>query len=158
MSAPNFSSVKYDMPMICGKTYGQMQEDLTREYGRKATEDEIYFYENDMFSYAEELAEEMNNSLNFHKITVEGGHYTSFQFCVDEIFSEKFDLDMDSEYCIDNEDAHYYFDMCRSKVLIAAEAEKWKIRKWLNSLTKNGFNRVVCAAFYSNGEAEYCVA
>ena len=157
MSAPNFVSMNYDMPMICGKTYGQMQKDLTEEYGREATEDELYWYENDMFSDAEDMAEEMNSSLEFHKITVVGGRYASFQFCVDETYSDKFDLDKDSEYCIDNEDAHYYFDMCRSKVLRAADAEKRKIRKWLNGLIKFGFNHVVCTEIFSNGEAEYRV-
>ena len=157
MATPNFVPMKYNMPMICGKTYGQIQDDLIKEYCEDVTEDDIYCYESDMASYAEELAEEMNSSLVFHKVTVIGGYYTSFQFYVDELYSGEFDLDKNAKYCIDNEEAHYYFDMCRSKALLAAEAEKRKIRKWLNSLTKDGFNKVVCTEIFSNGEAEYSV-
>ena len=156
MGAPNFEPMNYDMPLICGRTYGQMYSDLADD-GEEVTNEDIFFYEDKLFEDAEDLAENMNGMLTFHKITVIGGRYDSFQFQVEEIYSGMFDLDRDSRDCIDNEDAHYYFDMCRSQALLAADAEKRKIRKWLNNLTTIGFNKVECSNFFSNGEAEYTI-
>lgn len=56
-------------------------------------------------------------------------YYYGFQFWIEEKFSNYFDLDKSSEYCIDNDDAHYYFDMFRSQALRASDAEKRKIAK-----------------------------
>ena len=125
------------------------------EYGEEYTE---FMYEMDIedeFNCAKELAEEFTENLIFHDVTVEGGYYQGFQFYVEEKYTKYFDLDKNSEYCIDNDDAHYYFDMCRSKALRAADAEKRKIEKWLNNLAANGFEKLVCIARFSNGEAIY---
>lgn len=129
MSTPNFRDMEYNMPMVCGA----LNDDETEC--------------NIEFETAEQLKEEFSNSLTFHDITIE--------FWVEEKFSKYFDLDKSSEYCIDNEDAHYYFDMCRSKAIRAADAEKRKIAKWLEKLQENGFEILVCTAKFSNGEAIY---
>ncbi len=155
MATANFRRMKYGMPMICGRTYGQMAAEYLKECGEEISDFEIELQEQDDFNYATELAEEFTSGLTFHKVTSVGGYYTSFQFYVEEVYSNYFDLDKESEYCISNEDAHYYFDMCRSKALRAADAEKRKIEKWLHSLAENGYNEVVCTAMFSNGEANY---
>ena len=157
MSCPNFQSMLYGMPMICGRTFAQMSEQYKAECGEDMPESEYEFMEQDDINYAEELAEEFNRDLQFHDITVIGGHYVSYQFYVEEKYSRQFDMDKSSDYCIDNEDAHYYFDMCRSRALRAADAEKRKIVKWLHGLTKYGYNETVRTALFSNGEAEYSI-
>ena len=109
----------------------------------------------DEFERAKKLAKEFSNELNFHDIRIEGGYYRGFQFFVEEKYSGYFDLDKSSEYCISNDDAHYYFDMCRSKAIRAADAEKRRITRWLISLQDKGFDILVCTARFSNGEACY---
>lgn len=158
MSCPNFAKMEYDMPLICGKTFAQMAEEYNRAFGEELT-DEI-FYEEERFQaeVAEKLAEEFTKTLEFHDITVKDGHYTSFQFFVEEAYSNYFDLDKNSKYCIDNDDAHYYFNMCRSQALRKADAEKRKIKKWLLSMKNQGFNLVCMTGMFSNGEAVYSIA
>lgn len=139
MSTANFKSMEYGMPMVCGG----MNED---EF------DNMIEYER-----AEYLAENFTADLQFHDISIECGHYQGFQFYVEEKYSGYFDLDKESKCCIDNEDAHYYFDMCRSKAIRAADAEKRKINKWLENLENDGFVILVCAVRFSNGEAYYSI-
>ncbi len=157
MSAANFQRMEYNMPMICGRAHEQIAEEYLKEFGEEISNFEIEMQEQDDFEYATELAEEFTSSLTFHKVTVVGGYYTSFQFYVEEAYSNYFDLDKESEYCIDNENAHYYFDMCRSKALKAADMEKRKIEKWLYGLTKRGYNEVVCTARFGSGEENYSI-
>lgn len=155
MSAPNFMPMQYGMPLILGGNYSKLAKAYEDEYGESYNEE---LYEMDVYNeikYAEELIAEIADTLTYHKITIESGRYVGFQFYVDEIYSARFDLDKESEYCIDNEDAHYYFDMCRSRVLRAADTEKRKIAKWLAGLDRRGFDRYICTAIFSNGEATY---
>lgn len=137
MSTANFKPMEYNMPMICGGL----------------TNDEIDCQVD--FELAEQLAENFSQGLTFHRITIESGYYYGFQFWVEETYSTKFDLDKSSEYCIDNDEAHYYFDMFRSQALRAANVEKRKITKWLESLQDEGFDILMCIARFSNGEAQY---
>ena len=157
MSCPNFATMKYDMPLICGKTFYQMAEEYKREFNEELTDEIFYAEENFQAEDAQRMAEEFTKSLDFHNVTVESGHYTSFQFYVEEKYSGYFDLDKNSKYCLDNSDAHYYFDMYRSQVLRKAEAEKRKIKKWLLDMRNQGFNLVYITGMFSNGEATYCV-
>lgn len=157
MGAPNFARMNFDMPLVVGgyADYNECKKAYEEETGEEYDE---FLYELDIqfnCEYAEEVAEEINNTLIFHKVTIQSGRYSGFQFFVDEIHSDLFDLDKNSEYCIDNEDAHYYFDMCKSRALRAADAEKRKIDKWLAGLENRGFERLVCVAVFSNGEAVY---
>lgn len=158
MSAPNFRPMQYGMPMVCGgdEDFEEMKElyekDTGYEYSYGMYLEDL---END-FNEADDLAKAFSENLIFHDVTVESGYYSGFQFYVEEKYSAKFDLDRDSEYCIDNEDAHYYFDLCRSRAIRAADAEKRKIRKWLEKLAENsGYDVLVCTAVFSNGEACY---
>lgn len=157
MSTPNFRDMEYNMPMVCGglKSFDEMAKAYEKETGDEYSEGLYEWDLQDEIETAEQLAEEFSNSLTFHDITIESGHYCGFQFWVEEKYSKYFDLDKSSEYCIDNEDAHYYFDMFRSQALRAADAEKRKIAKWLEKLQENGFEILVCTAKFSNGEAIY---
>lgn len=137
MGAANFMLMEYGMPLVCG-TPGADEWDAMDEYEQ-----------------AEQLAAEFTESLTFHDVTIKSGYYESFQFYVEERYSGYFDLDKESRYCIDNDNAHYYFDMCKSRALRAADAEKWKIARWLEKLTEYGFNTYVITARFSNGETWY---
>lgn len=160
MSAPNFRLMDYNMPMVCGgygiKDFGKLKAEYEAEYDEEYTEG---MYESDMefeSEEAEQMAENFSNGLKYHKVEIEGGYYYGFQFTVSELYGKQFDLDKSSEYCIDNDDAHYYFDCCRSKAIREADAEKRKIRKWLEeTAAKCDFEILVCLGIFSNGEAVY---
>ena len=113
------------------------------------------FMAEDEFDFASELAENFSAGLTFYNVGVESGYYTGFQFTVTGKYDREFDLDKNSPYCIDNDDAHCYFDMCRSAVLRKAEAEQRKIRKWLTGLKDDGYTELCLANVFSNGEGIY---
>lgn len=157
MSTSNFEPMKYDMPLVCGGLgyYEDYKKEYESVYDEEYTEDMFYYDLDCEFDYAVELAEEFSEGLKYHEVTVKGGYYQGFQFYVEETCKGG-DLDKNSPYCIDNEDAHYWYDMCRSKVLRSAEAEKRKINKWLEEIGKmEGFEILVCGGVFSNGEAIY---
>ena len=134
-----------------------MAEEYNREFGEELTDEVFYAEENFQAENAQRMAEELTKSLEFHNVTVESGYYASFQFYVEEKYSNYFELDKNSRDCIDNEDAHYYFNMFRSQALRKADAEKRKIKKWLLNMRNQGFNLVHMTGMFSNGEAIYCV-
>ena len=139
MSCPNFKQMDYDMPMVCGGLYVDDEYDAWWE-----------------FEEACRLASSFSEELEFHEVTVEGGYYYGFQFVVEEKNSRMFDLDKDSPYCIDNEDAHYYYGMCRSRVVRKAFSEKCKIKNWLEKIASEyDYEILVRTALFSNGEAVY---
>ena len=157
MGTANFRRMNYDMPLVCGglESFADVAEKYMEEFGEEMTEGAFYGYLEDEAENAREIAETFTENLKFHDVTIISGYYEGFQFFVTEKFENRFDLDRDSEYCIDNEDAHYYFDMCRSAVIRAADAEKRKICRWLENLAKRGYSMLVCSARFSNGEALY---
>ncbi len=150
MATCNFAPMRLDMPMICGRTFEQAAASYLEETGDELTEDEFHnWIENDDFDDACYLAKEFSEDLTFYNVTVRGGYYTSFQFYVEERDGAE---DIED---ITNEDAHYYFDMCRSRAIRYAERERRKIYKWLLDLKSHGFNEVVITARFSNGETWY---
>lgn len=151
MATPNFRTMPYSMPLICGPTYRQYENRYMEEYGEELTDDELGWMQQDDLDDACYLAKEFSENLVFYRVTVVGGYYDSFQFFVEENPGAE---DIEE---ISNEDAHYYFDTCRSRAIRAAERERRKIYTWLLSLKKCGFNEVVCTALFSNGEAWYSV-
>lgn len=157
MSTANFEDMNYGMPLVCGglASYDEMAKAYENETGEEYSEGLFEWDLQDEFERAERIATEFSEQLQFHDITIKGGYYQGFQFWVGEKYSNYFDLDKSSKYCIDNEDAHYYFDMFRSQALRAADAEKRKIAKWLEKLQDRGFVILVCTARFSNGEAIY---
>ena len=89
MSTPNFRNMEYNMPLVCGglESFDEMAKAYEEETGEEYSEG---LYEGDLYNEletAEQLAEEFSNSLTFHDITIEGGHYYGFQFWVEEKFS-----------------------------------------------------------------------
>jgi len=156
MSAPNFKPMEYNMPMVCGgMNYWEQKEAYEKEYEEEYTPEMFYMDTEEEFNEAQAMAENFTGNLKFHDVTVIGGYYEGFQFWVEEKYSGYFDLDKGSRYCIDNEDARYYFDMYRSQALRAAESEKRKIERWLESLNGHGFEILVCTGRFSDGSATY---
>lgn len=156
MSTPNFEFMKYGMPLIVADMdYYDQKEQYEQEYGDDEEYNEDMFYD-DMTLKAEEmeaLADEINKTLEYFTVEVKDGYYCDLQFVVRTY--EDLDFDRESPYCIDNEDAHYYFDECRSKVLRKTDAEQRKIYKWLKNLKKQGYTELGCDGVFSNGEAIY---
>ena len=165
MSTPNFEFMDYDMPLIVGCPYKEIdgfdktKKEYEKEFDEEDTEN-MYYSDLDLeYDYIYEnmmtLANEINDTLHYFTIGVKSGYYSGLQFIVNTV--DDLDFDKDSPYCIDNEDAHYYFDECRSKVLRKADSEKNKIRKWLYSMKDNGFMELNCDCVFSNGEAIYSI-
>lgn len=139
MSCPNFKPMLYGLPLIVGAIDS---EDAAQDYWD--------------FEDAQLYAKEFSENLMFHNVEVCSGYYCGFQFYVQEKYHDMFDLSKDSEYCIDNDDAHYYFDMCRSAAIRKADVEKRKISAWLNSMAEGcNYEKMVLVAMFSNGEAIY---
>lgn len=136
MATANFRPMLYDMPLVCGGMEDLPEWDAYEE-----------FYD------AERLADDFTENLKYHEVIVIGGYYAGFQFYVTEKYENLFDLDRGSEYAIDNADARYYFDLCRSRVLRDAEAEKRRIARWLNNL--QGYEHLKIHGRFSNGETLY---
>lgn len=143
MGTCNFYRMNYNMPLI-------VMDDLTDDegnYDEFATQDE--------YDYAVEKAREFSETLTFYDVTIRCGYYAGFQFYVEGKYEREFDLEVESPYCIDNDDAHYYFDMCRSAALRKAESERRKIRKWLMNLRDEGYIGLNFHGCMSNGEGVY---
>lgn len=147
MATGNFYSMKYDLPLICGWSYEQYAEAYEREYGEEMPDYEYQWEAEDDFRGAKELAENFSRDLEFFDVTVESGYYESFQFYVESRHGDVEDMD--------NEDTHYYFDLCRSKALRKEASELRKIRRWLMARKAGGYNEVGIVARFSNGETWY---
>lgn len=105
--------------------------------------DEAYFIGREI----ECSLDEVNDSLTFHKIILDGGHYYGLQFFVEE----KHDPNE-----MDNYECQYYFDMFRSVAIRRYNSEINKINRMLRRMAKEwGFEEIYCAAVFGNGEAVY---
>jgi hypothetical protein len=157
MATANFKDMEYGMPMVIGgmENYEDMKKAYESETGEEYNEDIYYFDLEEIFRDAEKLAEDFTENLKYHDITIISGYYSGFQFYVEEKYSGYFDLNKSSEYCIENDDAHYYFDVCRSVAIRESDREKRKIKRWLESLVNYGYDIIVCVGRFSNGEAVY---
>lgn len=106
-------------------------------------------WEDDRREIEQEL-EDINDNLMFHKISLRSGYYYGMQFYVE--------VEHDPED-YDNDNCHYYFDCCRSVACRKYEAEQRRINRKLAELGKRwGFQKVVCTARFSNGEACFALA
>ena len=95
----------------------------------------------------------INNDLLFHKIELKDGYYSGVQFYCE---TKDFDEDKNGELNLDNYDAHYYYDMCRSQARRKYKAEIKKINKILKKVaTSYGFEAYGVSARFSNGETWY---
>ena len=158
MSMPNFNTMRnfplyvrdfvseVDYYPACN-TYG---EDGVCPICGATTERKAYLDEVAAFEFVEEMETRLNDAnakLEFHSISTMGGKYYGVQFYVEE----KHDP---NEY--DNDDCHYYFDVCRSVAIRRYNSEINKINRILKMLAKEyGFDEVYCSAVFGNGEAVY---
>lgn len=91
-----------------------------------------------------------NDQLKYHKIELKSGYYDGVQLFV---VAEHDDEGIES---MDNTDAWYYFDMCRSKAIRAWKADKNLVNKVMKELAKElGMIEIRMVARFSNGEALY---
>lgn len=162
MSCSNFEFMKYGLPLIVAESsaeeagYDEMKElyesDNDEEYTIDMYYDDINFDYDFLVEDMETLAKEINDTLQFYTVEVKSGYYRGLQFTVDS------ENDIDPEHpWFNNEDARYWFDECRSKVLRKAKSELNKIRKWLLNLKKHGYIELGCLGVFDNGEAVYSV-
>lgn len=109
-----------------------------------------YFFYNDIYEGADGfkgLMEEFNDTLTFHEITFKSGYYSGVQLYVEE---------KEDPHELDNDDCHYYFDMCRSQAIRKYDAEIRKINKWMDKVAPEyGWAELYCLGIFSNGEAIY---
>lgn len=105
----------------------------------------------------ETRCQEENKNLKFFEISVKSGYYDGLQLFVDLTqdannagFTER-----GPEY-LENDDAHYYFDMCRSKCVRAYESEMRRVNKILAKIgAAYGLDKLGIFARFSNGETWY---
>lgn len=91
--------------------------------------------------------DDLNRTLWFHKVSVEGGYYYGLQLYVEERHNP-------SDY--DNADCQYYFDMCRSVAIRRYNSEVNKLCRILRRLgAEFGFEELFCRDVFSNGEMCY---
>lgn len=165
MSTSNFTFMKYGMPLIViapeiemqgfGKTKEEYEKEFDEEYTENMYNSDLQFDYDLLYEEMNTLAKHFNDSLHYYEVNVESGYYSGLQFIVNTY--EDLDYDKNSPYCIDNEDAHYYFDECKSKILRRAESERKRIYKWLKSLKNQGYIELSCDGVFSNGEAVYSI-
>lgn len=101
----------------------------------------------DQCNEMQRVADEINEKQDFFTVSVESGYYRGVQFYVEE----KYDME-----CLDNDDAHYYFGMCRSKAIRKAQVAENKVRKMLNKAKAElGLLELEKVAQFSDGSALY---
>ena len=164
MSAPNFKTMR-NFPLYaranlmckvcpaCGCTMGENDAACT-ECGASLEEVEATYDEIGEMDDNEAVQcdmERANAEFDFHKITLESGYFTGVQFFVEEKFNG-----YDSLEDMDNEEAQYYYGMCRSKMLRKYKAEVRKVQRAMAKIAAGyGFMELICVARFSNGEALY---
>lgn len=131
------------------ETEEEKAEILEKAYNETMETWHEFFYQ-DIFDGADgfkTLMENLNNSLFFHEVQFESGHYTGVQLYVEE---------KENPHELDNEDCRYYYDMCRSQAIRKYDAEIRKINKWMEKVaTEYGWRKLHCLGIFSNGEAIY---
>lgn len=134
MSAPNFRTME-NFPLFA--------LDTTTEDGEPMEWWEIEELCQDISA----ALESVNETLLFHKVSVEGGYYFGLQFYVDELHDP---------HDYDNDDCRYEFDLCRSVAIRRYKGEIGKITRSLRKLARGyGFEELYCGGIFSNGEAVY---
>lgn len=164
MSTANFINNQLGFPLYCREDFyskvcpecgcwnmesaetceecGENLENVEPRYDE--LDNEIYFNE------VQDDLRELSASLDFFTVTAKSGYYSGTQFDVD--WNERIG---DPEE-LDNDDAHYYFDCCRSVMLRRYERERRKLGKKLRELAEfHGFEEYACICVFSNGEAVY---
>lgn len=107
-----------------------------------------------VYEQSKRLANNLSEQLMFYNIEIRSGYYTGFQT---QLVATDWQAQVECFEQLDNEDCHYYFDMCRSKALRKYKAEVNKInRRILPKFKKQlGFEQIKLIGVFSNGEAVY---
>ena len=139
---------------------GGLDGDTCECCGADLSETEPYYDEwaaQEFYNDLKNHCQEENENLKFFEISVKSGYYDGLQLYVDltqDADSAGF-TESGPEY-LDNDDAHYYFDMCRSKCIRAYEAEKRRVNKILAKIgAAYGMDKLGIFARFSNGETWY---
>lgn len=120
-----------------------------------------YEFENDFFYHdnienfnflIDDFLKQKNKTLKYFKPKIKSGYYDGIQ-----TFFEFNNNYYDSIYDIDNEAAHCYYNVCRSKAIKEYESEKNFInKKLLPYISENSdFKKINCIGVFSNGEGIY---
>lgn len=167
MSTANFNSNQLGFPLYvhdniyakvcpeCG-AWNSAEDDNCCECGASledAQEKSDWVQEEWLCDEVKSCMDEINKELSFFEVGLQSGYYVGVQFDVN--FKMRWGCELDPEE-LDNEDAHYYFDCCRSVMLRKYERERRKLAKKLKELADSyGFEEIVCVGVFSNGEAVY---
>lgn len=109
----------------------------------------------DLYDCVTRDLKDINSSLLFFDVSVKSGYYAGMQLDVNWKKIGWMGVAGDPEE-LDNDDAHFYFDCCRSEMLRKYEREQRKLGKALKELADSyGFEEIVCVGVFSNGEAVY---
>lgn len=167
MSTANFDSRQLGFPLyvhdncyskVCPECsmWNTAEAEVCQECGHDLSDEEPTYDECDTeyyFNEADTALRRLSEELEFFNLSVVSGYYCGFQF--DVTFKMKWGCELDPEE-LDNEDAHYYFDCCRSEMLRRYQRERRKLGKKLAELADfYGFEEIVCVGIFSNGEAVY---
>lgn len=169
MSAPNFDSNQLGFPLYvhdnvyskvcpeCGEWHEEDAEECSA-CGADLSDVEPRYDEFDMEYICEEAGNDLrklSEGLEFFAVRLESGYYAGVQFDVDWKNIRGWGCAGDPEE-LDNDDAHFYFDCCRSEMLRRYQRERRKLAKKLKELADfHGFEEIRCVGVFSNGEAVY---
>lgn len=164
MGAPNFNSNQLGFPLYvhedvyskvcpeCG-AWNMDTADVCEECGENLENEELRYDEYDTEYLSDEVwsdLRKLNEELTFFAVGLSSGYYSGLQFDVD--WNERVGDPED----LDNDDAHYYFDCCRSEMLRRYKSERRTLAKRLKQLADyHGFEEIRCVGVFSNGEAVY---
>lgn len=164
MSTANFDSRQLGFPLYvhdniyakvcpeCG-AWNSAEDDDCYECGASLADAEERYDDVQEEWLCDEVNEDFardNLMLKFFRLSLKSGYYGGVQFDVD--WNERVG---DPEE-LDNEDAHYYFDCCRSEMLRRYKSERRTLAKRLKQLADyHGFEEIRCVGMFSNGEAVY---
>ena len=167
MSTANFDSRQNGFPLYvhddvyaklcpeCGAWNGE-DDDECCECGEDLKRVDPIYDEcsmDDIVFCARKELETINKELDFFEVSLASGYYVGVQFDVN--FKMRWGCELDPEE-MDNEDAHYYYDCCRSVMLRKYQRERRRLAKKLAELAKAlDFEEIVCVGVFSNGEAIY---
>lgn len=169
MGAPNFNSDQLGFPLYvhdnvyskvcpeCG-AWNMAEADVCECCGEDISGEEERYDEYDMEYLCDEVQNDLhklNEELTFFSVGLESGYYCGVQFDVDWKNIRGWGCAGDPEE-LTNDDAHFYFDCCRSEMLRRYQRERRKLAKKLKELADfHGFEYLVCVGIFSNGEAVY---
>lgn len=111
----------------------------------------------DYFGALKNEMEALNSGLTFFRITLKSGYYVGVQFYVEMTDdADNAGFTPDGDRYADNDSCRWYLDMCYSEARRKFGSEARKVQKLMAKLADAWFfERYVCTAIFSNGEAIY---